>query len=243
MGTRPRSGSQGASNAPDANLAQFPDLLKEIQQEWNKAESAIKRSEQIVKEISIPAISELRYAGRRIIDALHANAEGGAHNTDRLKALLEDARFCCHRAQHDAIDAALAKIGIDLDNLTERLGFDAVLSTYPAFREFYADFCRSRDKIVISRHKRDDRNGIYEAITATDLPGLVEHYEKLMAVRPMIKRISLKIKMGGIVGIVIAVATIAAAVFAGLSVDWGKYFPDRTPSKTEYPHPKKSPAV
>src|ERR1700730_11122379 len=44
-------------------------LLKSIQDEWNKAEGDIKTAEMVVHSIVIPSIKELRYAGRRVIDA------------------------------------------------------------------------------------------------------------------------------------------------------------------------------
>jgi hypothetical protein len=218
MATGQRRGSRDGQNAQISSPFPHADILRDIQQEWNKAESAIKRSEQIAKSVSIPAITELRYAGRRLVDALDAAHHGG--NETKILALLEDARFCCHRAQHDAIDAAMAKIGIDLDDLTSRLGFEAVIHAYPEFREFYADFTTSRTKIVSSRENRDDRNGIYEAITAVDLPNLVTRYEKVLAVRPIAKHTAFRLKISGIWGVLIGLAAILGCIFAGLAVDW-----------------------
>lgn len=199
----------------------YSEILRDIRQEWNKAEAAIKRAEQLVGDIHIPAVFELRYAGRRIIDALDAAHHGGT--PDKILALLEDARFCCHRAQHDAIDAAMSKMSISLDNLTSRLGFDAVIAAYPPFREFYSDFMVAREKIALSRENRTDRNGIYESLTAVDLPDLTKRFTLLMAAEPIAKSAAIKLKLGGFVGAVIAVATVLAAVFAGLAVDWERY--------------------
>lgn len=42
------------------------DLLKEVCAEWNDAEKAIKRAEQLVGDAVIPAIKELRYSGHAI---------------------------------------------------------------------------------------------------------------------------------------------------------------------------------
>jgi len=234
MATEPQRGSQSEHDAPISDQFPFPEILRDIQKEWNKAESAIKRSEQIVKDLSVPAISELRYAGRRIVDALDSASHGGSE--ERIKALLEDARFCCHRAQHDAIDAAMAKIGIDIENLTSKLSFEAVIHVYPKFRDFYTSFAVARKKIVATRENRDDRNGIYEAITAVDLPALVDGYDELMAVRPLIKSTSLKLKLGSSVGLIVSICAILTAAFAGLAVDWSKYFghsPSAAPAQIE----------
>lgn len=105
MATEQHKDSQSGPSGQASDQFPYSDILRDIAKEWNKAESAIKRSEQIAGDVSIPAISELRYAGRRMIDALDAAHHGG--NDDKIRALFEDARFCCHRAQHDAIDAAM----------------------------------------------------------------------------------------------------------------------------------------
>lgn len=224
MVTGQRRGSQSGLKAPVSSPFPYADILRDIQKEWNKAEAAIKQSEQVALAVSIPAITELRYAGRRLVDALDLAHNNG--DDEKIRALLEDARFCCHRAQHDAIDAAIAKIGIDLDDLTSKLGFEAVIQSYPEFRDLYADFGCSRAKIVNSRGKRDDRNGIYDAITSVDLPSLVGRYDKLMAVRPIAKSAAWKLKLGGITGWALLVIALVGCVFAGLGVPWEKYFGD-----------------
>lgn len=221
MVTKQPQDLQGAQSAQGSDLTSFGDILRDIAQEWNKAEAAIKQSEQIAGEVTTPAIFELRYAGRRMIDAFDEVHQSGAEN--KILALFEDARFCCHRAQHDAIDAAMAKIAIDLDNLTNKLGFEAVIHAYPDFRTFYSDFAIAKNKIAQSRGNRNNRNGIYQSITEVDLPELAKQHEQLMAVRPIAKWTALRLKMSGIWAAIVGLAAIAAAVFAGLSVDWSKF--------------------
>ena len=215
-----RSGrsAHSASNFPGAHQA----LFVEIQSEWNKAEEAIKRSEQIAIDVTIPAVTELRYAGRRIVDALALAGDKGNHD-DKVKALLEDARFCCHRAQHDAIDAALAKIGIDLDNLTTRLGFEPVTTAYPPFREFYASFSVAQEQVAASRGKREDRNAIYDTITQVDLPEMVKRYREVMAVRPVAKKHAFNMRMGSINSTILTMVFIATMILAAMAVDWNKW--------------------
>ncbi|MDT0506659.1 hypothetical protein [Novosphingobium sp. MMS21-SN21R] len=230
MGTEPQPALPPEPTEPKSEVLPYGDFLREIAKEWNKAESAIKRSEQVVGDLSIPAISELRYAGRRLIDALDAAHHDG--NSARIQGLLEDARFCCHRAQHDAIDAALAKIGIDLDSMTSKLGFDAILHAYPDFRTLYTDFVQARQKVAESRENREDRNGIYDALTAIDMPRIIDSYSNLKAVLPMAKRAAVQRKLGGVVGAISLLVTIAAAIFAGMAVDWSKYMPQHAVEKS-----------
>jgi hypothetical protein len=111
----------------------------------------------------------------------------------------------------------MSKIAIDLDNLTGKLGFDAVISAYPEFREFYTEFAVARKKIADSRRNRGSRNDVYRALTATDLPNLTDRYEKLMAARPIAKWNAFKIKVGGFWTVLIGIAAIAGAIFVGLT--------------------------
>ncbi|MEO1189252.1 MAG: hypothetical protein AAFW60_09265, partial [Pseudomonadota bacterium] len=99
-----------------------------------------------------------------MIDALE-KAHDGADRKE-VAAYLEDARFCCYRAQHDAVDASFSKITIDLDNMTSKLGMAAVLKAYPEFREFYADFTVARKRIVESRRDRKKRAEIYDDLAS-----------------------------------------------------------------------------
>jgi hypothetical protein len=206
---------------PVDHLDGLPATFQPIIDEWNKAEFAIKRSEQIALDVSIPAISELRYAGRRLIDALQA-ARMGRPFAD-VAALIEDVRFCCYRAQHDAVDAAMSKIAIDLDDLTSRLGFDAVRSAYPEINDFYRDFTLARNAIALSRAKRDNRGAIYDTIAKVNLPDLASRYEALMAVRPIAKWTAARLKLQVVIAITALLATVLAALFTGLTVDWSQY--------------------
>jgi hypothetical protein len=140
-------------------------ILKSIQDEWNKAEEDIKTAEMVVQNIVIPAIKELRYGGRRVIDVLMAitgNPENPDH--DRITALLDDARFDCHRARHDAIDAATAKIAADLEIMVEKLGCESILPAFPSFPSLYRNLTDIRDQICKSRRNRDNREAIYSVI-------------------------------------------------------------------------------
>jgi len=135
--------------------------LVELSLEWNKAEGAIKLAEQVNGEIINPAIYELRYAGRRLIEAFARVSSG---NVAEALRLLRDAHFDCCRARHDAIDAATAKIVSDLEIAVARLGPEAVLTSFPEFSQLLGALGEVRDKIAISREDRQNRDAIYETL-------------------------------------------------------------------------------
>lgn len=147
------------------------------------AEENIKLCEQIASRAIIPAINELRYAGRRIVDALNKACKGGSEQ--EVRALLEDARFNCHRARHDALDAALDVMALDFDNLTKRLGTDAVIQAYPDFQSLYRDLMKARRQIRLSRGDRENRNAIYETISNVNFPSIADRNDDLITCKPI----------------------------------------------------------
>jgi hypothetical protein len=61
-----------------ANLEAYRDALGSILTEWNQAERDIKIAEQVSMRVVEPSIKELRYAGRRVTEALRLILSDGA---------------------------------------------------------------------------------------------------------------------------------------------------------------------
>ena len=159
----------------------FDAFLEMIALEWNKAEKAIKIAENVSGEVAIPAIFELRYAGRRLIDALAARAS----NPDEALSLLRDAKFDCHRARHDAIDAATSKMAGDLNAAVEHLTPGILIQNFADFTAFYGDLFTVRDKIALSREDRENRDSIYDTIQSVDLDMLTGLYTRFKKCEPL----------------------------------------------------------
>ena len=187
-----------------------------VRAQWNKAERAIKLAEQVNEEIVNPAIYELRYAGRRIVEAFDLPA------TERETIInkLRDAEFDCCRARHDAIDAATSKMVAMLDAAQERLGPDVVLTHFAAFPTLVRRLGDVRDKIALSREDREDRDKIYEAIEADDLSDLVCLYRDFKASENLLKQSArrnrrdlFEAKLLGWGGLIVGLAGIAIAFY------------------------------
>lgn len=204
-------------------LGKFTQLLVEINQEWDAAEGDIKVAEQVCQKVVAPAINELRYAGRRLADALTKICANGSD--DQIRALLQDAKFDCHRARHDAIDAALSKIAIDIDIMVEELGYEAVLQAYPAFARFNAKLQDAAAAVAGSRADRENRQAIYESLENSKFPDLIKDYRELRSAEPIMLELarSQKIKhrknelfgycgvaglIFGVIGVVIGIISI-----------------------------------
>jgi hypothetical protein len=147
--------------------------------EWNKAEEVIKIAEQICGEVCVSAVKELRYAGRRLVDANESEKKGDPPAA--TKSILDDAIFDCYRARHDALDVSVATIAIALDFAVQQLGANAVLKAFPDFTTLRADVFEVQSKISTSRRKRDDRDLIYATIISVDLEELAKTFRRFQS--------------------------------------------------------------
>jgi hypothetical protein len=190
-------------------LDEFEGVLAAIAADWNAAEYEVKLGEQVNKKIVVPAIKELRYAGRRLADALVAISQG--KEKKEIDAFLIHARFNCHCARHDAIDAATLKMAIDLDLMTERLGHEAVLFAFPKFGELYDRIQSAQSLIATARQKRENRGDIYAEIAATNFEGLVGLYKSAKACEPLMKKIAARTRSERWIAYAIGAAGVLAA--------------------------------
>ncbi len=160
-------------------------LILSIIDEWNKAEKAIKIAEQVNGEIINPAVYELRYSGRRIVEAF-----GYLQQNDIVKAnkLLNDAHFDCCRARHDAIDAATTKISNDLAIAVRKIGPRFVLQNFPSYTQLIKELSSTRRKIANSREDRENRDVIYSSIESDNLTTIIDYYDEFQANELILKR-------------------------------------------------------
>jgi hypothetical protein len=197
----------------------YAELLNSVLVEWNRAEEDIKIAEQIASKVVNPSIKELRYAGRRIVEALvKMQSDGPAQD---IRELLNDALFDCHRARHDAIDAGTSKIAIDIEIMISKLNYEVILPVHPTFPTLVKDLRKVRIKIRESRRNRENREAIYSVIESVDFPALVKSYEDLRENENIMKAIARRRRRSeliGVLGAAFGVLGFIAAIFA-----W--YFP------------------
>lgn len=165
------------------------EVLERIRAEWNQAEADIKLAEQVSNKVVWPAIKELRYAGRRVVEIIHLMLTA-PENRAEIKSLLDDTLFDCYRARHDAIDVATSKISIDLELYLTKLGYDSIVPLYPEFPELWEKLQSIRDRILLSRERRHERNEIYATIEAADFGALVKQFNDLRAKQTFIEQMA-----------------------------------------------------
>jgi len=172
------------------SVQEHSDLLSKVQLEWNKAEAAIKAAEMTSHDVVVPSINELRYAGRKLVDALELLSTQA--DREQVETLLREAVFNCQLARYDAIDAVTAVIALNADLLIENVGYNSLLSYYPNFSGFLKKIQQIRERIAASREDRSQRSTIYSAIEITDLPELINEYERVRSLEPVLKGVERK---------------------------------------------------
>jgi RNase H-fold protein (predicted Holliday junction resolvase) len=160
----------------------FDTALRELIKQWNIAEGRIKKAEQVRgNQIVSSAIYELRYAGRKIIDAIEITLEdpklSSQEAKDKVHAQIADATEDCVKAKHDAIDAMMNFVTSWFNRAEQSLGLDKIQSFFPDYMETTALIADVQNKIAESRIDRNKlRDSIYDAI---DKPG--GGYDKIIS--------------------------------------------------------------
>jgi hypothetical protein len=154
------------------------DAIKKLIEQWNIAEQRIKKAEQVrANEVVAAAIFELRYAGRKLIDASSLLLSGSDDPGVKVRVLeyLADAAEDCVKAKHDAIDAMLDFITSWFDRTEGKLGLSAVQRFFPNYIEITGKISTIQDRIADSRADRTKlRDSIYNEIEK-------EGYDEILA--------------------------------------------------------------
>ncbi len=156
---------------------EFKEQIYNISNEWDIAEEYIKIAEQLDGKAIIPSICELRYCGRKILEAINV------YESDNLRArsILSDALHDCYRARHDAVDASISIINSKLDQMINRLGYTKLTAAEPQLGSLLLSITDAQKKIATSRSDRLNRNQLYEALKNVDLVKIRRAYDRLKA--------------------------------------------------------------
>jgi hypothetical protein len=184
--------------------------IAKIQEEWNKAEKIIKLAEQICGEVVFPSIMELRYAGRRIIDALHSVCT--EDDSEKVDSLLQDAEYDCHRARHDAIDASVSLMAKNIESVVRKVGYSAICQAYPRFSDLREGLSVVNKKIMQSRESRQSRESFYSSIASEDLLALAELYNSFNASHDVMISIAKKERRSFFISLFISAVSIILAI-------------------------------
>ncbi len=170
------------------------DTLRRATVQWNRAEGAIKLAERLRGEVVIPSINELRYAGRRLVDAMSL-AVGTMPSDDteiitikgNILAFTREMEHNCLRAQHDAVDAAILFIHRRIDKILDEFGAALVVHFFPDFVKLRSDMRIVDQFMVSSREERHKRSDYYGNLIDIYLPKVITLYDSMVSSEDLLK--------------------------------------------------------
>lgn len=165
------------------------ELFKEISQRWNRCERLLKTTERLRDEVNLPAINELRYAGRRIADclAILVSDNLSAEDQQRAQALLRESYHFCMRAEHDCVDSVVLYVHTLIKKYDDLYDRDMLRQSCPRLAAYQAKKRQINDLIISSREEREHRDDIYQTIIADHLDDMILVAEELENAKDTLK--------------------------------------------------------
>lgn len=153
------------------------EQYKKISDRWNRCERLLKTAEKVRSEVVISAINELRYAGRRIADALVLMHDENSTQEDARRAedFLNEAFHFCERAEHDCVDAITSYVHVLIKKYDEKYDRDMINAICPELKSYRTTLKPQVDELIqLSREQRDKRDTIYQQIIETHLQKFIQ---------------------------------------------------------------------
>ncbi|MFC3053272.1 hypothetical protein [Kordiimonas pumila] len=155
----------------------FKKSVEEYLVHLSEVEGYVKEAERIRNQTVIPAINELRYAGRYMSEIYLALISGvHSDNSDDVKVVirdkLRDANFSCLKAKHDVMDAVRGQLHADYMVLRKEFTPSVVRKTLPKHDDMLAlgkeiDRCQTdsrKDRDNIDEHYGDMFKNYYPKV-------------------------------------------------------------------------------
>lgn len=172
--------------------------------EWGKAEHAIKQAELISQFAIIPAINELRFAGRRAVEALGAVNKG--ESAEHIAGLLHDACIECQRARYDALDVAIAAMFADLELAERELGIARVFQAFPEYLDLRHKLEGLGDKLARARQNHEYREALYDELNREIFPQTLTLYRAFKTSQHLLQQMVRQTRVKAAVAYVTGVA-------------------------------------
>ena len=193
--------------------------LAELAQLWNRVERRCKEIEQFNERVVIACINEMRYAGRRIVDALSAQRQGKPEQ--EIVVDLQIAKNYLINADHDLTDCAILDIHYYIRRLLQHHDQRKIIKHVPEFKDLYPEIALANSIVAKSRETRDQRITEYERLAVDYLPKLMSLIEKLKSHKKI--RIGDEIKWSlRIITFLGVIGSVASIIGVSLAI-WGLY--------------------
>ena len=157
--------------------------LKIIADRWNAIEKRLKITEKYRLEVDIPAINELRYAGRKIVDVL-VLLHSKDYNNDTEKVISDNISHIeqyCMNAEHDLTDGVCTFFDTKMRQVINDYGYDSVCNYFPKTSEIMAMLEEVKELMSVSREDRVSRAKDYKKLEKEYVPKFIDFHNQLIA--------------------------------------------------------------
>ncbi|HEX4079978.1 MAG TPA: hypothetical protein VHX61_14025 [Rhizomicrobium sp.] len=154
--------------------------LSALADHWNSVERRIKEYEHFSGDANTSAINELRYAGRKIVDAWVKFAAG-----DDPTPEITIAENYMVNADHDVTDGACFIVLRHVSKVIKKYGRDRIGECCPDFWELYPVIRKTQTIVEGSREDRVNRKAEYAKLAHEFLPKMRELHEKLIQIKAL----------------------------------------------------------
>ena len=217
-----RGGEVGIPANANLNMHQR-EKINELLVRWNVVQGRLKQAEQISQFAVVPAINELRYAGRILVAALsnvEPNTENGLPSVD--DAIVIASQYLTN-AEHDISDALIYFFQEKADDLNHRYGAGSIREIHPQYGDFLQSLAEARRLIVASRADLSVRRENYTTLievtkNASDLYFELIDAEVLFGLG--VEHFKARIKMWKSFFVIAIMLAVAAALTALASSNW-----------------------
>ena len=158
------------------------EKISELSAHWNAIEERIKEAEYILNEVAFLAINELRYAGRKIIDAwdIYNKPIDNQEDQKQFDDCLTVAKQYLLNADHDVTDAICLLVHRQVSEFVERYGKRTITKYFHDFPAFENEMKKINATVSGSRKNRHERVQTYDYIANEYIPQLLDYYQKLL---------------------------------------------------------------
>ncbi len=164
-------------------MQEFAEKFAAIAAQWNRVERRAKEYEHFQEGANVSAINEMRYAGRRIVDALTILFSDG--KPEEIHAALIVAETYLINAEHDVTDGICFVVLRRLDRVIKKYGRDQIAEHYPDFWHVYPLVLDAQKIIQGTREDRQQRKTDYKKLAEEYLPKLNALYSVLINVKAL----------------------------------------------------------
>ncbi|MEP5781125.1 MAG: hypothetical protein ABJL18_11260 [Hyphomicrobiales bacterium] len=155
--------------------------LKKLMNYWRDIERWIKKAEQVNKKAVIPAINELRYAGRQLFYAslllVKPRLSDGDKSSISKRFIIADQYLM--NSDHDIVDAIVGFYSKVVDQIDSSIGVSAVSIYCPDYPKFREDIRSLEELIAGSRADASDRKVNYREVREKHLEDLINKFSEI----------------------------------------------------------------